>query len=142
MKLYSGHTSRFGFWSAFKTLHFCIHVSLNGFDLFLHSAKYTWLLYPWHLCGGVYSFLSFRLSIRLSFFLRWFVEFTSKFYIKVSQVGYISPTTHQKAFIFGSWVPWRVCIHTVLAPGFMPWVGLEVKIWDTFKSVYTAFSVC
>ena len=27
-------------------------------------------------------------------------KFTSKFYVKVSQVGYISPTTHQKAFLF------------------------------------------
>ena len=26
---------------------------------------------------------------------------TSKFYVKASQVGYISPTTHQKAFLFG-----------------------------------------
>ena len=29
------------------------------------------------------------------------VEFASKFYVKVSQVVYISATTHQKAFIFG-----------------------------------------
>ena len=26
---------------------------------------------------------------------------TLKFYVKVSQMGYVSPTTHQKAFIFG-----------------------------------------
>ena len=30
-----------------------------------------------------------------------FVEFASKFCVKVSQVVYISATTHQKAFIFG-----------------------------------------
>ena len=30
-----------------------------------------------------------------------FVEFASKFCVKVSQVEYISATTHQKAFIFG-----------------------------------------
>ena len=30
-----------------------------------------------------------------------FVEFASKFYVKVSQVVYISATTYQKAFIFG-----------------------------------------
>ena len=29
------------------------------------------------------------------------VEFASKFCVKVSQVVYISATTHQKAFIFG-----------------------------------------
>ena len=29
------------------------------------------------------------------------VEFTAKFYVEVSQIGYISTTTHQKAFMFG-----------------------------------------
>ena len=37
---------------------------------------------------------------------------STKSYVNVSQVQYISPTTHQKAFIFGSWVPWRVCFVT------------------------------
>ena len=27
--------------------------------------------------------------------------------------GYISATTHQKAFILGWWVPWRVCLHSI-----------------------------
>ena len=77
------------------------------------------LLYPRHLCRGVYSF---RLSVRpfvcsyvrsfVRLFVRSFVrsfvrtsfrrvEFASKFCVKVSQVVYISATTHQKAFIFG-----------------------------------------
>ena len=73
------------------------------------------LLYPRHLCRGVYSF---RLSVRpfVCSFVRLFVrslvrlfvrtsfrrvEFASKFCVKVSQVVYISATTHQKAFIFG-----------------------------------------
>ena len=34
-----------------------------------------------------------------------FVEFTSKFLVKVSLSEYISLTTHQKAFIFEPWVP-------------------------------------
>ena len=58
-----------------------------------------YLLYPRHLCRRVYSF---RLSVRM--FVRnsvTFVEFASKFCVKVSQVVYISATTHQKAFIFG-----------------------------------------
>ena len=49
---------------------------------------------------------SFRLSVRM--LVRLFVPFvipsrgiTSKFYVKVCQVGYISPTTYQKAFLFG-----------------------------------------
>ena len=37
-----------------------------------------------------------------------FVEFTSKFLVKVSLSEYISLTTHQKAFIFEPWVPERV----------------------------------
>ena len=65
------------------------------------------LLYPRHLCRGVYSF---RLSVRpfVCSFVRSFVrtsfrrvEFASKFCVKVSQVVYISATTQQKAFIFG-----------------------------------------
>ena len=68
-------------------------------------------LYPRHLCRGVYSF---RLSVRpfVCSYVRSFVcsfvrtsfrhvEFASKFCVKVSQVVYISATTHQKAFIFG-----------------------------------------
>ena len=60
-------------------------------------------LYPRHLCQRVYSF---RLSVRpfVCSFVRTsvtFVEFASKFCVKVSQVVYISATTHQKAFIFG-----------------------------------------
>ena len=50
---------------------------------------------------------SYCLSIRM--FICSFVlpsvtleEVRAKFYVKVSQVGYISPATHQKAFIFGS----------------------------------------
>ena len=34
-----------------------------------------------------------------------FVEFTSKFLVKVSLSEYISLTTHQKACIFEPWVP-------------------------------------
>ena len=72
------------------------------------------LLYPRHLCRGVYSF---RLSVRpfVCLYVRSFVcsfvlpsvawnlrqSFASKFCVKVSQVVYISATTHQKAFIFG-----------------------------------------
>ena len=61
---------------------------------------WTLLLYPRHLCRRVYSF---RLSFVCSFVLPsvTLVGFTAKCYVKVSQVGIISPTTHQKAFIFG-----------------------------------------
>ena len=42
-----------------------------------------------------------------------FVEFTSKFLVKVSLSEYISLTTHQKAFIFEPWVPERVSFYTM-----------------------------
>ena len=49
-----------------------------------------------------------------------FVEFTSKFLVKVSLSEYISLTTHQKAFIFEPWVPERVSFYTM---SFCPRVG-------------------
>ena len=42
-----------------------------------------------------------------------FVEFTSKFLVKVSLSECISLTTHQKAFIFEPWVPERVSFYTM-----------------------------
>ena len=42
-----------------------------------------------------------------------FVEFTSKFLVKVSLSEYISLTTNQKAFIFEPWVPERVSFYTM-----------------------------
>ena len=75
------------------------------------------LLYPQHLCRGIYSF---RLDVRpfVLLFVRsllsvTFVEFTSKFLVKVSLSEYISLTTHQKAFIFEPWVPERVSFYAM-----------------------------
>ena len=42
-----------------------------------------------------------------------FVEFTTKFLVKVSLSEYISLTKHQKAFIFEPWVPERVSFHAM-----------------------------
>ena len=83
----------------------------------MHAGPYTYTLYlyPRHLCRGVYSFC-FSVRMFVCSFVRLFVrsfvcsfvrtsfrrvEFASKFCVKVSQVMYISATTHQKAFIFG-----------------------------------------
>ena len=52
-----------------------------------------------------------RLLVR-SFFVM-FVEFTSKFLVKVSLSKYISLTTHQKTFIFEPWVPERVSFYAM-----------------------------
>ena len=76
-----------------------------------HNRKYT------HYTPGIYAdgyivftFPFVRSSVRplvcslVSSFVRTsvtFVEFASKFCVKVSQVVYISATTYQKAFIFG-----------------------------------------
>ena len=82
-------------------------------------------LYPRHLCRGVYSFrldvCPFVRSYVRSFvrvFVRsllsvTFVEFTSKFLVKVSLSEYISITTHQKAFIFETWLHERVSFYTM-----------------------------
>ena len=48
----------------------------------------------------VFVFPFVRLYVRL-FVRSYFVEFASKFCVKVSQVMYISATTYQKAFIIG-----------------------------------------
>ena len=64
-------------------------------------------------------------------------------WVKVSQVGYISWTTHQKAFIIRLWVPWKVCFHAtsfgprVHAPGW----GWRSKARTPLKSVFLLFSL-
>ena len=82
-------------------------VNVSGLSCVSNSYTPGIYLDPRHLCRGVYSF---RLSVRpfVCSFVRSFVrtsfhhvEFASKFCVKVSQVLYISATTHQKAFIFG-----------------------------------------
>ena len=76
--------------------------------------------------------MSVRLFVR-SLLSVTFEEFTSKFLVKVSLSEYISLTTHQKAFIFGPWVPERVIFY---AMSFGPGVGLKVKICDTVKMCF------
>ena len=69
------------------------------------------------------------------------MEFTTKFCVKVSRVGYISQTTHQEAFIFRPWVPWKVCFHAMsfgprdLALGW----GRRSKSRTPLKSVFLLF---
>ena len=105
-----------------------------GNFVFVHKRDFWFkhiLLYPRHLCRGVYSFgldvcpfvRSYVRSL-VRVFVRsllsvTFVEFTSKFLVKVSLSEYISLTTHQKAFIFEPWVPERVSIlyHEFLPQG-------------------------
>ena len=65
-----------------------------------------------------------------------------KFYIKVSQVGYISLTTHQKAFIFAPWVPWRVYLRvTSYGPSVHAQGGVGGQNVGHFKNCYIALSL-
>ena len=66
---------------------------------------------PAFMLSGVYSFLLSVSSICMRTCVS-LLEFTSKFYNSFSN-GYISVTTHQKAFILGSWLPWRVCLLSI-----------------------------
>ena len=61
----------------------------------IYAKGYIVFVFPFvrsSVCKFVRSFV--RTSVT-------FVEFASKFCVKVSQVVYISATTYQKAFIFG-----------------------------------------
>ena len=125
-------------------LFYNLHNSAFGADVFYAPAT------KW---GGAYRFTLVRTYVRLSHLLYTgiyaegyivftfpfvcsyvrlfvlsllsgtFVEFTSKFLVKISLSEYISLTTHQKAFIFEPWVPERVIFnvtgfgHRVHAPG-------------------------
>ena len=76
------------FWSWFEDVH---AVYTPG----IYADGYIVFVFPFvrsSVCMFVCSFV--RTSVT-------FVEFKSKFCVKVSQVVYISATTYQKAFIFG-----------------------------------------
>ena len=68
--------------------------------LFIHS--YVRLFIRSFVCLLVCSLLSVM-----------FIEFNSKFLVKVSVSVYISLTAHQKAFMFGPWVPERVILYAL-----------------------------
>ena len=87
----------------------------NNIDWFVHivvrSFKYN-IYTPGIYAEGyivfVFPFVRSYVRMFVRSFVRSFVrtsfrhvEFASKFCVKVSQVVYISATTHQKAFIFG-----------------------------------------
>ena len=84
----------------------------------LHNSHYTPGIYA---VGYIVFALTFVRSYVRSFvrvFVRsllsvTFVEFTSKFLVKVSLSGCISLTTHQKTLIFEPWVPERVSFYTM-----------------------------
>ena len=108
-----------GVWFPVYTNATCTGKGMNKFST--NQWTRITLLYPRHLCRGVYSFrldvcpfvCSFiRVFIR-SLLSVTFVEFTTKFLVKVSLSEYISLTKHQKAFIFEPWVPERVSFYAM-----------------------------
>ena len=106
-------------------------------------------LYPRHLCRGVYSF---RLSVRM--FVRLFVRsFVCSFlllsrlrdYFKVlrsSNSSGVYLTNHSSKSIH-IWITGtlegRLSFHDSSPQGPCPGVGLQVKIWDTFKKCFSTF---
>ena len=75
------------------------HIWANIYAPGIYAERYIVFVFPFvrsyvrsFVCSFVRSFV--RTSFRR-------VEFASKFCVKVSQLVYISATTHQKAFIFG-----------------------------------------
>ena len=74
--------------------------SIENNHLIFHTCIYTPDIYADGYIVFAFSFVCplVRSFIRTSVT---FVEFASKFCVKVSQVVYISANTHQKAFIFG-----------------------------------------
>ena len=70
----------------------------------LHDYNYTPGIYADGYIVFVFPFVRSSVCMFVCLFVRTsvtFVEFASKFCVKVSQVVYISATTYQKAFIFG-----------------------------------------
>ena len=99
----------------------------RGYVSFAHSLLY----YPHFPFGCMFVCSSGTLT-----------KITSKFCVKSFSDGYISTSTHQKAFILGPWVPWRVCLHSM---NFGPrvhalWWGWRSKSRTPLKQCYTAFS--
>ena len=70
---------------------------------------------PLYYTPGIYAkgYIVFVFPFVLSLLSITFVEFASKFLVKVSLSEYISLTTHQKAFIFGPWVPERFIFYAI-----------------------------
>ena len=85
-----------------------MYSSIEGFPLLGGQVVYTPGIYAEGYIVFVFPFVRSYVRSFVCSFVRSFVrtsfrrvEFASKFCVKVSQVMFISATTHQKAFIFG-----------------------------------------
>ena len=112
-------------------VHYTPGIYAAGYTPGIYAAGYTPGIYAAGYTPGIYAagYIVFALTFVRSYvrslvrsfvrvFVRsllsvTFVEFTSKFLVKVSLSEYISLTTHQKAFIFEPWVPERVSFYTM-----------------------------
>ena len=112
---------------AYSSLYYTPGIYVEGYILFVfRSSVHMFVCYtPGIYAAGyivaltfVRSYVRSLVSSFVLVFVRsllsvTFVEFTSKFLVKVSLSEYISLTTHQKAFIFEPWVPERVSFYTM-----------------------------
>ena len=102
------------------------------------------LLYPRHLCRRVYSF---RVSVRpfVCSFVRSYFRHVCRICVKVLRQSF-SSGVYLSNYLSESIHIWTIVTlegwHSFHDPGPQgpcPGVGLEVKIWDTFKSVFSNF---
>ena len=98
------------------------------------SSHYTSGIYAGGYIVYVFPFLCSFIRTSVTF-----VEFASKFCVKVSQLVYISATTYQKAFIFGPYMEGWHSLHESIPQGPCR-VGLEVKILTIAKKKQLFYS--
>ena len=108
----------------------------------LQVVKPLIIIPPAFMPGGI-QFSYFRLSICpfvCSFVRISFRRVRAKIYVRVSQVGYISPTTHQKTFIFGPYIPWKVSCHSMTPDSMVHATGWASgkNLWH-IKNVFSIF---
>ena len=101
------------YWPSKVILHiFVTYITYPRNQLITYLSNYTPGIYAEGYIVFVFPFVRSYVRMFVRSFVRSFVcsfvrtsfrrvEFASKFCVKVSQVVYISATTHQKAFIFG-----------------------------------------
>ena len=82
-------------------------------------------------------------SERYIVFIFPFVEVTTKFCIKVSQMGISrQPLIRKRSYLVMGAFECPLTFHKLWPQGSFPRVGLEVRIWDTLRSVKLLFLFC
>ena len=113
-----------------RLLSWNIYITLDFYTLNIYAEGYMYIVLSFHLSVGMFVRLSNSWNLPQSF---------PQSCIEVSWVGHILRITYQKAFIFGLWIPWKVCFH---AMSFGPRVhapewGCRSKPRTHLKSVFS-----